>query len=40
MLSDEETKKIATEPSGNVEKRQELRLLVGTLEHSLDDLRS
>ncbi|KAH0266898.1 dynamin GTPase, partial [Aureobasidium melanogenum] len=40
MLSDEETKKIATEPSGNVEKRQELRLLLGTLKHSLDDLRS
>jgi len=40
LLSDEDLRRIAAEPSGNTKKRQELRLLLENLKHSLNDLRN
>ncbi|CAD0017572.1 unnamed protein product [Aureobasidium pullulans] len=40
MLSDGDLRRIAAEPFGNAEKRQELRLLLENLKHSLNDLRN
>jgi hypothetical protein len=40
MLSDGDLRRIAAEPFGNAEKRQELRLLLESLKHSLNDLRN
>jgi hypothetical protein len=39
LLSDEDLRRIAAEPFGNAEKRQELGLLLKKLKHSLNDLR-
>jgi hypothetical protein len=40
LLSDVDLRRIAAEPFGNTEKRQELRLLLENLKHSLNDLRN
>ena len=40
LLSDEDLRRIAAEPFGNTEERQELRLLLENLKHSLNDLRN
>jgi hypothetical protein len=40
MLSDEDLRRIAAEPSDNAQKRQDLRLLLESLKHSLHDLRN
>ncbi|KAH0182833.1 hypothetical protein KCV03_g10155, partial [Aureobasidium melanogenum] len=40
MLGDGDLRRIAAEPFGNAEKRQELRLLLENLKHSLNDLRN
>jgi hypothetical protein len=39
MLSDGYLRRIAAEPFRNAEKRQELRIFLENLEHSLNDLR-
>jgi hypothetical protein len=38
MLSDGYLRRIAAEPFGNAEKRQELSIFLENLEHSLNDL--
>jgi hypothetical protein len=40
LLSDVDLRRIAAEPFDNTEKRQELRLLLENLKHSLNDLRN